>query len=707
MVSTSKTAAKSSENDFSELMKDLWKEKLIVLLFLVISGFAGVFVALWTRPVYEVNALLQVESKNKGGISALMGDLGSLFMQGSPAETEIELIKSRKVIGKAVEDCGLQNITEPIGVFARLFHKEGRLDLQTLEIPYDVIPEEDLGTDWLVRALDDSLHYELLDAKKKRVLLGEVGKSAETLYAGRPVKIGVIRMKAHKNELFAVKKIQRLDAISAFESAFSVEEQGKKTGILEFTYQNLYPDRGAQILNEIANAYLRQNVEQRSAEAQKTLSFLENQVPMVKSRLDSSEAKLNSYRYRAGSVDITTETRLVLENRMKLQGQILSLQQQRQEAARLFHEDHPAIKTLDEQIDNVKKELAGASSETKKLPETQQEILRLTSDVEMDKLLYTNLVNNVQQLRLVSAGEVGSVRIVDYAEPTTRPVKPNRKMIIIVALFFGFCAAVLAISIKKKFHNGVRDSRSIEREIGVSVFAKIPKMAQTSLSKSHQPVAVSFPDDVSIEALRTLRSSLEFSLPEGTHSIIAISGLIPAVGKSFISVNLAVLFAETGKKVLLIDADLRKGRLHREFGLHRTNYGLADVLMEKVPVEEGIHLTEVAGLSLMPAGQIPGSPAELLGSSRYLRLVENFKKAYDIIIVDTPPIMLVTDAMLACRSADAAVMVVEYNRHSMDAIREGLELFTKGAGESLQKSIVINKYVHSGGDGYGYKYGKY
>ena len=213
------------------------------------------------------------------------------------------------------------------------------------------------------------------------------------------------------------------------------------------------------------------------------------------------------------------------------------------------------------------------------------------------------------------------------------------------------------------------------------------------------------PDDVAVEALRALRSSLEFCMDEGMSPIIGVSGLIPGVGKSFISVNLAALFAGLGKKVLLIDADLRKGRLHKEFGIKRTG-GLSQVLLRETKLEESIHQTEVENLYLMACGNVPSNPSELLGSKHYTDMIEELNKQFDLIIIDTPPIMLVTDAALACRVASQVVMVIEYNKHSIDAIQDGMAQLLKG-NSSAHASFVINKYEHGHSDGYGYKYGKY
>ncbi len=694
---------KKEETDLNEFLKELAKNWYIMLPSIFIAAVVGVFVAQWIRPVYQVDALLQIESKNNkaGGI---MGDLGSLFATSSPAETEMELIKSRQVMGSAVEKMRLDLNAEPLNKLDRLLHKEGRVELSNFSYNKELLPADFREEPWFMVAKDTLGNYDLYDYKDSLILSGTVGKTFHFMYAGDSASFGVFRAEVREGQRFAVTRLKRLDAISKFRSAFEVKEKGKKTGILEFSYQDIYPDRGVEVLNEVASSYLRQNVEERNAEAQKTLEFLEKQLPDVKAQMDSSLLNLNTYRNRVGSVDINAETQLVLQKRMKLQQDILALQQKKQEAIRLFHSEHPTVKTLEEQEEALNRELAGTSRDVKKLPTTQQEVLKLSNEVELTKVMYTSLLNNIQQLRLVSAGEVGSVRVIDFAEQVTKPTKPKKRVILSIALFLGFLLGTAIISIRNKLCSGVKSSSFIEKETGYTVYAKVPK-GNPKGTKGTRPLAVVEPDDVAVEALRALRSSLEFSMMDEGGSVIGVSGLIPGVGKSFISVNLAALFAGLGKKVLLIDADLRKGRLHKEFGIRRGN-GLSQVLLRTAKPEEVVHSTEVENLFVIPCGNVPANPAELLGSKHYAEIIEQFKSEYDLVIVDTPPIMLVTDAALACRVAAQVVMVIEYNKHSIEAIKDGMSQILKG-NVHAHASFVINKYEHSRTEGYGYKYGKY
>ena len=696
-------SSKKEETDLFDLLKELVRNWKIMVPCLILSGIIGVFVAMWIRPVYQVDALLQIESKNNKSMG-MTGGLSSLFATTSPAETEIELIKSRQIIGEAVEKMRLQYVATPINKMDRLLHKEGRMELNNFDYPWENLPETEKIKPWIAE-VTDSLTYDLYDHHNKKILSGIVGQTYRVPYVNDTLIFSVLNMKATAGQKFELGKLERLDAIELFKKSFDVKEKGKKTGILEFSYQDIYPDRATKILNEIATSYLRQNVEQRNAEAQKTLEFLEKQLPDIKAQMDSSLLKFNTYRNKVGSVDIGAETQIILEKRNKLQQSLLDLQQRKQSAVRLFQPEHPTIKTLEEQENTLKRELASNYAATKKLPNTQQEVLKLTNEVEMSKHLYTTMLNNIQQLKLVSAGEVGSVRIIDFAEEVSRPVKPKKSMVVCVVLFLGLLFGASLSMLKSKISNGVRDANFIERETGFSVYAKVPK-GNPNGTKGTRPLAVVEPDDVAIESLRALRSSLEFSMEEeGNTSIIGVSGLIPGVGKSFISVNLAALFAGLGKKVLLIDADLRKGRLHKEFGIKRGK-GLSQILLHTATIDEVVYSTEVENLNIIPCGNVPSNPSELLGSKHYSSMIESLKKQYDLIIIDTPPIMLVTDAALACRVTSQIVMVIEYNRHSIEAIKDGMKQLLKGNNQA-HASLVINKYEHGHNDGYGYKYGKY
>lgn len=288
----------------------------------------------------------------------------------------------------------------------------------------------------------------------------------------------------------------------------------KKTNIITMSYAHRYADKAVSVLNTIANTYLRQNIEMRSAEAEKTLEFLEEQMPAVKKKLDSAEQALTVYRYQAGTVDLSAEAKVTLERQVNLKTELLTLEQQLQENARLYKEDHPAMQAILQQQARLKQEIKKEESTVKNLPMTQQEVMALQQEVAIQNELYTSMLNNIQQLRVVRVGELGNVRIVDYAEITPIPVKPKKKIIILGALLGGFLVGCGLIFLKQMLKNrGISSSTQIEKETGTSVYAKVPQTdLQKKNSKSQDFVAVSDPHDLAVEKIRSLRTALEFSL---------------------------------------------------------------------------------------------------------------------------------------------------------------------------------------------------
>lgn len=677
----------------------LWKEKLKIILIALVSTLLGGIHAMWVRPQYTSDALLQVNVKGASSKSTkALGEMGAVLDLASPADAEIELLKSRMVLSYVVEAEHLYLNAVPVGFWDRLRHREGRLDLDSLRIPDKV-----RGQRWFTVAKDDST-YTLVTAEDEIVLEGKVGEIKAIEYAGDTLAIRVNYMQARAGQKFILTRISPLNAERVLRSSLAVSEKGKQTGIIAIRYNHRYPDRAASILNTIAKTYLRQNVEMRSAEAEKTLEFLESQLPGVKAKLDSAEKVLADYRYSIGSVDMTGETKAHLDKEVQLQRQIMQLEQERQAAMRLFKAEHPSVVTIIKQQNRVRAELAQLKKNAEKMPLTQQEVARLQEEVAVNNEVYTNMLNNIQQLRVVRAGEVGNVRIVDFAQIEESQTKPNKTRILMASAVAGVILGVLLIVLLYLFKNGVKSTSEIERETGLSVFAKIPQ-SPNKLLRGHKhlhhgaPFVLQNTEDRVSEAFRSLQTAINFLLPKPDHSAILIMGLVPGVGKSFVSLNLAATVAASGKRVLLIDADMRRGVIHSG-----SKFGLADVLLGLATLDTAVAQKHVDGLFVMNAGKTKLAACELLRSDAMDRLLKEAREKFDMVIVDTPPLNLVTDAELICPLVDYLLFVLHYGRHSMDEIKETIERVRRYSDKP--GAIVMNHCEHEPGRyGYGY-YGK-
>lgn len=673
-----------------EAIQILWDKKFTLALFIIAGGLIGFCIANWLRPQYTSDVLLQIDVKGSKAGKA-MGDMGALLDVASPADAEIELLKSRMVLSHVVETEHLCFKATPIGAADRFMHKEGRMDLDSL-----YIPELAREGKWTAKAISvDS--FQIIAPEEQVILTGKVGELNRAPYGGDTFDIRVSKMLAMPEQKFILSQSSPLRTIAALKAALKVSEKGKQTGVIEASYNHRYPDRAASILNSIAKTYLRQNVEMRSAEAAKTLEFLEKQLPGVKAKLDSVEKVLADYRYRIGSVDLTGETSAHLNKESEIQRQLLELEQQKQAAMRLFKQDHPNIQTIIKQQNRLRAELGKLKKNAEKMPLTQQEVLRLKEDVAVNNEVYTNMLNNIQQLRVVRAGEVGNVRIVDFAQIDSLPSKPKKLNIIICSLAASFMLGVLLVFLLRMLHNGVRSVTEIERETNTSVLARVPEHPNKIRGKS-QLFVQNNPEDSISEAIRSILTAIDFSFNVNKdHQIIMIAGLVPHVGKSFVSLNLAASFGLVGKKTLYIDADMRKA------SCRFTHIGLTDVLMGKKTFEEAVYKDSgIKGFDILESGKFKMAAFELLRGDMFKKLLEELRPQYDKIIIDTPPTSLLADAYMIAPLADINLIVLHYGLHSMEAIQESLQNMNRYSDKP--KAFILNHCEHRSGYGYGYGY---
>lgn len=676
-----------------EALVVLWKNKLAIVLFVLVASMIGGFVALWQRPLYSSDVLLQVNVKgNSSKSTKAMGEMGEVLELASPADAEIELIKSRMVLSSVAEEEHLHLMARPVGFFDRLMHQEGRMDLDSLRIPVKLRTEK-----WTAVA-DGEDGYSVIAPDGKKILDGKVGDVYTAKYAGDSLVIRVNFMLAKEGQKFALVQGSPLSAGRGLSGALSVSEKGKKTGIISVRYSHRYPDRAASILNTVARTYLRQNIEMRTAEAEKTLGFLESQLPGVKAKLDSAEKVLADYRYKIGSIDMTGETRAHITKESELKRQITELEQKKQAALRLFKPEHPSVVTLVKQQNKLRSELASLKKSAEKMPLTQQEVARLQEEVAVNNEIYTNMLNNIQQLRVVRVGEVGNVRIVDLAQFESTPSKPNRMKIMACAAAAGFMLGVLYVFLMFMLKNGVRSASDIERETKMNVLVKIPQSRNKLLTRRKTlhatPFVLSKSDDQVTESFQSMMTAINFTFPQMNHSVILVMGLVSGVGKSFVSQNLAAIAAMNGKKVLLIDADMRRGTIQSN-----AKIGLADVLVGRASLESAAQQKYNENMYVIGAGKTRMSACSLLRSDAMNNLLNEARQKFDMVVIDTPPLSMVTDAELICPLADYLLYVLHYGKHNMDDIKEAVSKVSRYSGKA--GAIVMNHCEYEPGH-YGY-----
>ncbi|PSV46795.1 polysaccharide biosynthesis tyrosine autokinase [Photobacterium indicum] len=705
-----KNTSSSDEIDLGKLFGILIDNRWSIILITFVFAIVGVAYALLATPVYKADALIQVEQKSSG--MPALGDMGEMFGSESSATTEIEIIKSRMILGKTVDKLNLTTVTT--AQYLPVIGK-GLARLQGASIDLDVgrfdIPEHVLEPVYTLTVTDiSSGQYVLTDTGEREVLTGKVGELA----IQGDYRLFVTSINADTGSTFIVAKRSRLDAIQDLQQNLAVSERGKQTGILQLSLTGQNRTDIERILNDISQNYFLQNVERNSAEAQNSLAFLRTHLPNIKTELTAAEDRLNRFRQDNDSIDLGLEAKSTLDVMVTLEAQLNELTFKESEISQRFTKEHPAYLSLLDKRKVLLGERDRLNRQVQKLPKTQREVLRMTRDVEVNQQIYVQLLNKVQELNIVKASTVGNVRILDAAQSYTNAVKPKKPLIVVLATLLGGLLAVAIALLRAAFHRGVENPDDIEA-IGLPVYASIPMSDwQVELDKKIQNkkiktvnetlLTVSNPADLSVEALRSLRTSLHFAMMEAKNNILMISGPSPSIGKSFVSANMGAVVAKAGQRVLVIDADMRKGRMERQMAsTHKS--GLSDYLSGQMAIEATIKEPGVENLHYISRGDVPPNPSELLLHPRFQALMEWASANYDMVIIDTPPILAVTDAAIVAAHAGTTFMVGRFGQNAVKEIDVAKQRFEKNGVEV--KGFILNAVVRKASSYYGGNYGYY
>ncbi|MFP8967007.1 polysaccharide biosynthesis tyrosine autokinase [Pokkaliibacter sp. CJK22405] len=706
--------------------------KWIIVCCLVIAGILGVGIALLSTPIYQASSLVQVEPKQSGIAAINIPGLTDQAAADSAASTETEIIQSRFVLGKVIDNLKLRNVVTPdyfpvIGSYiARRYnsqlHEAGELNSpfmglssyawggEQLVLTSLEVPDYKLNSPMIVE-VGAANNYTLYDANENLILKGQVGESAKD--SSGEYLVNIKTLTAHPGTRFFISKVTPLSAYKNLLSNLTVEEKTKSSGILTLQLTGTDQEITQKTLDNINQVYYQQNVQRTSAEAEKSLEFLDSKLPEVKGDLEQAEKRLNDYRLDVHSVNIDLETKSILDQVVTLESQINELNLKEADLQQKYTPKFPAYAALIEQRAKLKAEKKTLNDKIKALPETQQEVLRYTRDVQVGNQLYLQMLSRTQELDIAKASTVGNVRVLDSAIVDPAPVKPRKPLIVAIAVVLGFILGAAIVFVRAALRKGIESPEQIEQELGLSVYATIPYSEEQDIidkdfkkgKRKSGMLAIENPAALSIESLRALRTSLHFAMMESKNNVISISGPSPDIGKSFVSSNLGAVLAAAGSKILVIDADMRKGHLQKFFGVPREN-GLSDYLCGDQPWQSVVHHSLQDGLDFISTGTIPPNPSELLMSQRLEALFTEAGEKYDLILIDTPPIMAVTDAAIIGRLAGVSLMVVRFGLNPLREIAAAHRRFEQNG--IPVKGCIMNGMKRSGRNaGYGYGYGYY
>ncbi|GLQ97900.1 tyrosine-protein kinase involved in EPS biosynthesis [Dyella mobilis] len=719
--------------DIIALLDVLWRSWRLIAKVAALIFIAGVLYAWLATPTYESSLLVQIESSSDNAGTELLGSLSTFLGVKSSDDAEMQILGSNKVIGAAVDETRYDIEAEPArfpligqwiargsnspskpGMFGVGGYAWGNESLDIVQFDTPSLLYDDTFTLMSLGAGRYSLHSSDLPNE----YVGRVGEPAHIPTRYGEIALNIEGMNANVGTRFKLYRHSRQLTVADLRRRIAIVDKSKDAGIISVALKSVHPQRATELLQAIGRAYVRQNGERKAQEAEKSLAFLEHQLPGMKKDLQSAEDALLAYRNAHGAVDLSEEARQEMGQVVALQTRISLLQQERQAKLEQFTARHPSIVSVDAQIALLDRQMRGIEQRIKRLPATEQDVVRLTREVRVNNDLYVAMLNSMQQLRLLRAGKVGNVRIIDDAELPEQPVTPRRALIMIGALALGLLAGIVIALLRSLWRGSVTEPHEIEQLLDVPVQATIP-LSKRQLRNDRRglrrlrmplrdgrPVAISQPQEPAVEGLRGLSVAVQLLGLDARKAVVLITSATQGVGKSFVASNLAVLLAKAGKQVLLIDGDLRKGTLHHTFQLAETK-GLSSILRREATLAEAVQKTVLPGLSLLASGSKTSDPTELLQSPMLETCLAEAATSYDVVLVDTAPLLPVADTLWLALHASTVYVVARYGITSEGELIETRARLTRADIEF--EGIVLNGVQTSlQGARYGqYGYGSY
>ena len=506
---------------------------------------------------------------------------------------------------------------------------------------------------------------------------------------------------------FIIMQRDEASTIAALRNALTVMEKGRGSGILQLQYKSGNPDDAKRVLNAVSEAYVRQNIDRGVANADSGLDFLNTQLPIAEKEVRKAERELNNFRRQAEVVDLSFESSSLLTGLESINTDLQSLAVQEDEIKQRYTQNHPVYQQLLNKRLRLEAQMALLREETDALPETQRKIVNMSRNLEVAQEIYNSLQSQVQSTQVIRASNIGSVRIIDLAQAINEPISPRGSRILALCFVLGGIVGMGSVFLRSWLRRGVQGAEQIE-QLGLPVFATVNYVpsVDSSLKKKnekHLILALDDPANLATEAFRSLRTSLHFGMLDARSKSIVITSAAPSAGKSFAAVNLAVVLAQGGQRVCLIDADLRRGHLRKYFNQPKNAHGLSQYLAEEKSLDEVLHKGPIDGISFIGSGRFPPNPADLLLRPKLLEMLACLEEDFDVILIDTPPVMAVTDPAIVGRIAGGTLIVARYGITQLAEI-QATQHTLEGAGVKIIGAILNGYDPNHTGSRYRYNY---
>jgi tyrosine-protein kinase Etk/Wzc len=687
----------------------------------------GLLYLMLAPSIYRVDALVQLDDRKQTSTLTGTANTGPLQLPSTPLLGEIDILRSRELVLKAVAASGADIDIEvdnrmPLigGFYARWYARTQQggvapppLGLSSfawggeqLRLATFELPPAQLDREFKLRGSGSS--WELFDEDNRRVATGRVGTLASFLIDGQAARVLVAQMIGAPGVVFT---IERHSPSVLYEDLLKkklqVTESTRQSGVIRIVYETGDRQRGVRLLDELTRNYVQYTIQRRTGEAEQSLRFVEEQLPSLKAQLDKSERELAAFRTRTNTLNVDQETQNMLVRSQLLSKDMVDNQLKGQELAKRYLPGHPEMQAIQRQREVIDAEMRRLQSSIAQLPANARDFVQLQRDATTNAALYTALLTSAQELRLAKAGMTASARVVDPPAATERPVKPQPVIVFSIAAALGVMFGVALAFVRRQLHPTVQDGEDIEARTGLTTLAYIPEsnrqrqMMRWYMPRGEEPrlLAQRAPAEPAVESLRSFRSLLTLPTDDGIAKTMLIAAPTAGLGKTFIAANLAALLAAANKRVLLIDADLRRPRLHRYFDVQH-GPGLAEVLAGRAKASDVTQREILPRLDLMLAGRTQRNPADLLASPALRRLLEGVEKRYDCVVIDSAPVLAVSDALNFAQYGLRTFLVARSEHTTTRELREAVRRIDTVGGHV--DGVLFNgiKRARFGGLGY-------
>jgi len=736
-----------------------------IALFIALSIAYGI--NRWSEDVYTVSATILIEDEQYGSNLSSAEQFipgGEMFKSKQNLRNEIGILKSYSLNYKVMKELPEFWITYT-GVGRRGIAETRQYKNAPFKVIFDSLENQLIGQRIDIRILNDTEYsINIGESIEKIMKFGEQYKNE--YYDFNIIKQNgfVFNKDQSYKYYFWFNSLEGL--ANSYRGRLSVSPIEEEASLVTLSTSGFSAQQEADYLNKLMEVYIDMGLEFKNETAENTIEFINDQLDLISDSLRIAEYNLESFRLNNELIDLSSEASL-LQSRIeryeneryniefekqyyeylidyiasrdesseivspslvgitdptlsRLVSELVELQQQKKQVSFSLKNDLPAVGLIDSQITDARKilkenaenslrnttkllddanaRIARVEEEIQKLPGTERQFINIQRKFDLNNTVYNYLMEKRAEAGIAKASNVADNRIIDNAEVfNSRRIAPKERQNYMMALLFGLIIPAVLLIVFDLLNNKIIDRRDVEKVTDIPLLGFVGH----SSAQSEIPV-IENPGSTLSESFRSIRTRLKYFSNNGSLKVITVTSTVSGEGKTFISINIAAIIAMLGKKVLLVGLDLRKPKLHKILEIDNSS-GLTSILIGEGNYKEIVYETKIENLFFTPSGLVPPNPAELIESEKMAEFFEIARKEFDYIIIDTPPIAIVTDTLLIASYVDMNLFVVRQrfsSKNTLDLIND-----LKNQGELKNMSIIINDISLSGYYGYGLRYG--